>query len=149
MLCIYLLSPLQNKTQCITTIIISWQQEEPFTLAGVGQPAQISKELGLSMPGELGRLITAVKGEHPIISACQTILTIASSTADNLNHTGRVTYECVDKDPESIPGLDDNGHAAGELVAYFQLVEAVCDGLPCSESEYDPEKELTCVVCTR
>ena len=88
----------------------------------------------------------------PAKTMCPDMWTVEYSgflTADNLIHAGRVTYECVDKDPESIPGLDYNGRAAGKLMAYFQLVEAVCDGLPCSESEYNPEKELTCVVCTR
>ena len=60
---------------------------------------------------------------------------------------GRTTYECVDKDPESIPGLDGDAVANLETVGYFQLVEAVCDGLACPD--YNSEKELTCVVCTR
>ena len=52
-------------------------------------------------------------------------------------------YECVDKDPESIPGLNGESNPR----AYFQLVEPYCNGLSCSP--YDDEKELTCAVCTR
>ena len=54
----------------------------------------------------------------------------------------RTTYECVDKDPEAVSGSvgDQNG-------ALFYHVEANCNGMPCPQ--YDPEKELTCVVCTK
>ena len=52
-------------------------------------------------------------------------------------------YECVDKDPESVPGLD----AHSDPTAFFELVEPYCNGLSCPH--YDAEKELTCVVCTR
>ena len=160
------------------------------------------------MSGELEGLISASQGEHPIISACQIILTIfnpkvgsktlvmwlelsismlvtrclpliftmfpvrcAVSTrsvslmipaktvcpddwtleyigylmADNNVHTSRMTYECVDIDPQSIPGLEANGRSSP--VAYFQIVEAVCGGLACTP--YNAEAELTCVVCTR
>ena len=65
--------------------------------------------------------------------------------ADNNVHTSRMTYECVDIDPQSIPGLEANGRSSP--VAYFQIVEAVCGGLACSP--YNAEAELTCVVCTR
>ena len=55
---------------------------------------------------------------------------------------GKATYECVDKDAESIPGshADTNG-------GMFHHVEANCNGLPCPP--YDPQKELTCAVCTK
>ena len=54
-------------------------------------------------------------------------------------------YECVDKDPESVPGLDAIGwHSGGGL---FDHVEASCNGMACPP--YEAEKELTCVVCTR
>ena len=57
------------------------------------------------------------------------------------NHYRR-TFECVDKDPECIPGSagDENG-------ALFYHTEATCTGLPCPP--YDPQKELTCAVCTK
>ena len=55
------------------------------------------------------------------------------------------TYECVDKDPESVPGLDSIGWGSGS--GLFDHVEASCNGMACPP--YDPEKELTCVVCTR
>ena len=53
----------------------------------------------------------------------------------------RTMYECVDRSPETIPGS-----AANTNGAVFYHVEANCNGLPCGP--YDPEKELTCVVCT-
>ncbi len=54
----------------------------------------------------------------------------------------RTMYECVDRSPERIPGsaADTNG-------AVFYHVEANCNGLPCGP--YDPQKELTCAVCTK
>ncbi len=54
----------------------------------------------------------------------------------------RTMYECVDQIPDSIPGSaeDENG-------AVFYHVEAACNGLPCGP--YDPQKELTCAVCTK
>ena len=55
----------------------------------------------------------------------------------------RSTYECVDKDPESVPGL--NTHNSYSDIIYH--VEPVCIGLSCPP--YDAEKELTCVVCSR
>ena len=55
----------------------------------------------------------------------------------------RSTYECVDKDPESVPELDA---LSGES-ALFYHVEPNCAGLSCGP--YDAQKELTCVVCSR
>ena len=54
----------------------------------------------------------------------------------------RSTYECVDKDAESVPGLDGSSN-----IAFFWHVEPVCAGLSCPP--YDAQKELTCVVCSR
>ena len=53
----------------------------------------------------------------------------------------RTMYECVDGNPEII-----RGSVANTDGAVFYYVEADCNGLPCGP--YDPEKELTCVVCT-
>ena len=55
----------------------------------------------------------------------------------------RSTYECVDKDPECVPGLN----ARSEDNAYLYHVEPDCTGLSCPP--YDAQKELTCVVCSR
>ena len=55
----------------------------------------------------------------------------------------RIMYECVDKAPESVPGLN----AASNPRALFYLVEPYCNGLSCPP--YDAGKELTCAVCTR
>ena len=61
--------------------------------------------------------------------------------ADNRGHH-RTTFECVDKDPDSIPGS-----AASTDGALFYHVEAHCNGMPCPP--YDPQRELNCVVCTK
>ena len=53
-------------------------------------------------------------------------------------------YECVDKDPESVPGLDLHGHALGS--GFFAHVEISCNGMTCPP--YVAGRELTCVVCT-
>ena len=58
-------------------------------------------------------------------------------------HAGRLMYECVDKAPESVSGLN----AASNPRALFFLVEPNCNGLSCPP--YDAVKELTCAVCTR
>ena len=54
----------------------------------------------------------------------------------------RTMFECVDKNPDSVPG-------SGLIVygALFHHVEASCTGMPCPP--YDPQKELTCAVCTK
>ena len=52
------------------------------------------------------------------------------------------TYECVDKDAESVPGSGANTDGG-----VFHHVEASCNGLPCPP--YVAEKELTCAVCTK
>ncbi len=58
-----------------------------------------------------------------------------------VNHY-RTMYECVDASPDKIPGSAGNSNGA-----VFYHVEATCNGLPCEP--YDPQKELTCVVCTK
>ena len=58
------------------------------------------------------------------------------------NNNGRTMYECVDSNPDTIPG------SSAQIVgALLDQVEATCHGLPCGP--YDPEKELTCAVCTK
>ena len=54
----------------------------------------------------------------------------------------RGMFECMDRNPESIPGSAANVNAA-----LFYHTEAGCNGLPCPP--YDPQKELACVVCTK
>ena len=54
----------------------------------------------------------------------------------------RASFICVDKDPELVPG--EAGNVDGSNDPHH--VEATCDGLLCPP--YDPQKELTCVVCT-
>ncbi len=55
---------------------------------------------------------------------------------------GRTMFECIDKDPEAVPGSYRTEHGV-----LFYHVEASCNGLPCPP--YDETKELNCVVCTR
>ena len=54
----------------------------------------------------------------------------------------RTMFECVDKNADSIPGS-----AASVDGAMFHHAEATCTGMPCPP--YDPQKELTCAVCTK
>ena len=60
-------------------------------------------------------------------------------------HPHSTMFECVDKDPESVPGLNAVNWVLGSAI--FDHVTASCNGMDCSR--YDAEKELTCVVCTR
>ena len=60
-------------------------------------------------------------------------------------HALSTTYECVDKDPESVPGLNAAGWTSGGGI--FGHVEASCNGMACPP--YVAGRELTCVVCTR
>ena len=60
------------------------------------------------------------------------------------NHALPTTYECVDKDPESVPGLNGIGWYSGSGI--FHHVEASCNGIACLP--YVTGRELTCVVCT-
>ena len=61
------------------------------------------------------------------------------------DHPHSSMYECVDKDPESVLGLNAVNWSAGS--AMFDHIEASCNGMDCNH--YDAGKELTCVVCTR
>ena len=54
----------------------------------------------------------------------------------------RSKFECIDKDPEHVPGSASNTDPA-----LFYHTEGTCSELPCPP--YDPQKELTCVVCTK
>ena len=56
------------------------------------------------------------------------------------DHT-RTMYKCVDKNPDSVPGS-----ASSTNGALFYHVEASCNGMLCPPC--DPQKELTCAVCT-
>jgi hypothetical protein len=61
------------------------------------------------------------------------------------SHLLPTEYECVDKDPESVAGLNAVGWGSGSAI--FNHVEASCNGMACPP--YETGKELTCVVCTR
>ena len=53
----------------------------------------------------------------------------------------RSNYECVDHDPQSVPGL-----GGLNVMSFLSHVEPVCSG---SCPPYYAERELTCVVCSR
>ena len=55
----------------------------------------------------------------------------------------RTTFECVDANPDTIPGTAADSPNA----PVFYHTEAGCGDLPCGP--YDPQKELTCAVCTK
>ena len=57
----------------------------------------------------------------------------------------RTMFECVDINPDTVPGNSRDNGPSGTAVFYHN--EAACSGLSCPP--YDPEKELTCVVCTK
>ena len=54
----------------------------------------------------------------------------------------RNSFMCVDKHPEVVPGQEGDTDGSNDP----HHVEATCEGLPCPP--YNPEKELTCVICT-
>jgi len=54
----------------------------------------------------------------------------------------RTMYECVDKNPDSVPG-----GASSNNPAMFFHVEVNGNGMV--YPPYDPQKELTCAVCTK
>ena len=64
------------------------------------------------------------------------------SEASRWNNHLRTMYECVDKNPDSVPGSFANYDAA-----FVYHVEDNCNGMACPP--YDPQKELTCAVCTK
>ena len=57
-------------------------QEESPTLAGVGQPAPLGRELSWCMQVELGELNICTVEEQPTISVCQMIPTICHTRVE-------------------------------------------------------------------
>ena len=71
------------------------------------------------------------------------LMTESTLYGESSRHRGRTSYECIDKDQDSVPGSQTNPD--GDV---FYHVEASCNtGLPCPP--YNNYKELTCVVCTK
>ena len=58
-------------------------------------------------------------------------------------YNGRTFFECIDQQPQSVPGL--NAHDNNNAIYYH--VEATCNSLSCPP--YNTQKEVTCVVCSR
>jgi len=80
----------------------------------------------------------------PAKTRCPSTWTLEYSGYLMSDYTGHHTtmYECVDKNPDSVPGTVSNTDGA-----MFYHVEANCNGMACPP--YDPQKELTCAVCTK
>ena len=67
---------------------------------------------------------------------------LMSATSKSGYQDRRTMFECVDGNPDTVPGSAANTHGA-----VFYPVEATCNGMACPP--YDPQKELTCAVCTK
>ena len=80
----------------------------------------------------------------PAKTRCPSTWTLEYSGYLMSQHTSyhNTMYECVDKSPDSIPGS-----ASSTNGALFYHVEANCNGMACPP--YNPQKELTCAVCTK
>ena len=61
--------------------------------------------------------------------------------AEHYSHP-RSTYECVDQNPESVPGGAGNQNEAS-----FYHVQVTCGGIACPP--YTAGRELACAVCTK
>ena len=62
---------------------------------------------------------------------------------DHHNHKHQTTLECVDEDPEYIPGEVENKNGG-----LFYFTRSVCNqGLQCPP--YHVSKAITCVICTQ
>ena len=80
----------------------------------------------------------------PARTSCPTGWTLEYSgylMTEHIFHRRRSTI-CVDSLPETVHG--EAGHTDGALLYH---TEATCSGLQCPP--YDPQKELTCVVCSK
>ena len=58
------------------------------------------------------------------------------------SHKKNAVFECVDENPESIPGSSANNYGA-----LFYFTVSTCNGLPCPP--YVNNRVITCVVCTK
>ena len=71
--------------------------------------------------------------------------------ADSHGHTSKVVFECMDKDPECIPGTAEwnnpSGNPAYGGFFYFTEVATCAAGIPCPP--YSQGMELSCAVCTK
>ena len=64
---------------------------------------------------------------------------------DHDDHSHPMTYECVDKNPQHVPG-----HSADTSGALFYFVVPDCtgEGTIAHCPPYTAKKQLTCVVCS-
>ena len=82
------------------------------------------------------------KTSCPVSWTTEYIGYLMSAAQDNALPT---TYECIDKDPESVPGFNAWGGSSGS--GCFDYVDVSCNGM--AFPPYVAGRELTCVVCTR
>ena len=68
---------------------------------------------------------------------------LMSSVSKSGHPDKRTMFECVDSSPDTVQGLAGNQPSTAVLFHN----EVSCDGLQCPP--YDPQKELTCVVCSK
>ena len=83
----------------------------------------------------------------PAKTCCPSTWTLEYSgylMSGNKGHPHATMYECVDKNPDSVPGSVSNTVTDPAL---FYHIEASCNGMACPP--YNPQKELTCAVCTK
>ena len=114
-----------------------------------GQPLSVNRKNGHNVPcavcmavSRCSLLMIPGKTFCPVSWTTEYVGYLMSGGQPNVLPT---TYECVDKDPESVPGLNVVGwNSAGSgLITH---VEASCNGMACPP--YVAGRELTCVVCT-
>ncbi|XP_019860149.1 PREDICTED: short-chain collagen C4-like [Amphimedon queenslandica] len=65
-------------------------------------------------------------------------------TAEKYNHQRNVAYECLDFDPDGIPGTSQDTNGA---LFYFVALRQCNRGLPCGP--YQAGKAVSCVICTK
>ena len=65
-------------------------------------------------------------------------------TAQKFDHARNTAYDCVDADPDGIPGTSRN--TDGTLF-YFVALQTCNRGLPCGP--YQARKAIPCVICTK
>ena len=63
-------------------------------------------------------------------------------TSEHGNHPGRSSFNCIDANPEVIPGTSANINGA-----LFYYIISTCNGLACPP--YENNRGLSCAVCTK
>ena len=69
---------------------------------------------------------------------------LMTSSDDSSYPFHRTKFVCVDKEAEVIAGTEEN--RLGAVLSHVRVERCGEEYLPCT---YDPEKEITCVVCSK